>query len=438
MTKRYHDESEEQIKRYIHQLPRIQDARSKAEVYQKVRKQWDDAPQKKRRPVWLVPSLSAAALLLLFLLVPALFMERVPFTASDQPKQPESANQQQAQESDKADEEAVQEESENNQEETFQAEREEGPVVSDEEEESVNKQAEISQEPAVEIGETTMAFERYTEAVRTDDLQKDEQTVTVPFYDADTAVVVPLTFIIKVEENMMEAFEEISEDYAAANIGLHRSALEDVDWLNHPDEEGPLEAMFERDMSAMSSSESDVVVKSLEESLRFMNENELVLESNGKRGVELGKYGLMENVEQRKTQQGYYVYTTSENESFLVSGNASGLSEEYEKEPTFAEVLENMKTAEESSSVDPAIPEGVTIENVSEEGGSVQVVFSEDTSLADTPRSRAMLEAILFAAEDFGFEHVSFLGADMENELAQDYPAGEPMEVPVAPNYIEG
>ncbi|MFB4165167.1 hypothetical protein ACE1TI_15425 [Alteribacillus sp. JSM 102045] len=435
MKKRY--SSDERLKQKLQQLPQVHDSRSKDEIYQNVMKHKEKTPRKPQAGKWVFPTLSAAAaVLLLLVLLPNMSSTLEQFSSNEESVPQE---QQQAGESSAEDTQETEEnESNNNESDSSEViEREENDVKISEEEEEPAEETETNEEPPVEVGEKTPVYENYVTALTKDDIEQGEKAVTIPLQDLETSVIVPITFLIKESQESLEAFEELTEVYTGEDVGLDPSALQDIDWKSGEEEETPLEAEFEEEMPEASSSESEMIVKSLEESMRYLGENEVVLEHNGAEGVELGNYGVLDHYTIEQENRGYYVYTTNEDMSFLVSGNAANISTKNEDGElfTFFETLEQMKTAGENSSVEASIPQDMTIEDVKEENDLARVVFSGDSHIPENENGRLMIEAVLFAAADFGFERVSFEGENLGE--AEGYSLNDPIDVPVAPNQIE-
>ncbi|WP_158738585.1 hypothetical protein [Alteribacillus sp. YIM 98480] len=434
MTKRYSRSSDEQIKQKLQQLPQIRDNRTKEEVYQNIVKKTDNRANKRRPRKWVIPTLTtAAAFLLLLVLLPNMISTPKQFTADEDSN---SIEKRQAGENSTENITEQEEDADNNVEKPARSEQEESDItISEQEEESV-EETQIHEEPAVDVEDEDPIYDNYVTALTENDIEQGEKAVTIPLQDVETSVIVPLTFVISENQEALEAFEELTEEYTGEDVGLDPSALQHIDWDYAEEEESPLEVEFEEDLSEASSNESEMIVRSLEESMRYLGETEVILEQNGTEGIELGNYGVLDRYKIDQENRGYYVYT-NENRSFLVSGSGANISSTNENGEllTFHETLEHMKSTGENSSVDASIPENMTIEGVHEEQDLARVIFSKDSHLSENNNGRLMVEAVLFAAADFGFERVSFEGENLGE--AQGYKLNAPIDVPVAPNQIK-
>ncbi|SDI21604.1 hypothetical protein [Alteribacillus bidgolensis] len=442
MKKRYSRSSDELVKQNLQQLPQICDNRTKEEVYQNIVKKTGKYGNKRWPTKWVIPTLStAAALLLLLVLLPNMLSSPKQYTADE-----DSASIENRQAGENSTENITeQEETDNSLENPERSKQEENDItISEQDEESADETADKTaeetqthEEPAVDAEDEDPIYDNYVTALTEDDIEQGEKAVTIPLQDVETSVIVPLTFVISESQEPLEAFEELTEEFTGEDVGLDPSALQHIDWTFAGEEGSPLEAEFEEDLSEASSNESEMIVRSLEESMRYLGEKEVILEQNGEEGVELGNYGVLNRYRIDQENRGYYVYTTNENRSFLVSGSGANISSTNENGEllTFHETLEHMKSTGENSSVNASIPEDMVIKEVQEEQDLARVVFSKDSHLSENNNGRLMVEAVLFAAADFGFERVSFEGENLGE--AEGYKLHAPIDVPVAPNQIK-
>ena len=99
------------------------------------------------------------------------------------------------------------------------------------------------------------------------------------------------------------------------------------------------------------------------------------------------------------------------------------------------ETLERMKKGKEEIKIKAAIPEGVVIDHVQDRGDTVHITFDEGTEWPNEEQIEVMVDAMLFAAKDFGYEQVIFEGENIEN--LEEYGFNDPVRVPVAPNKVD-
>ncbi|MGY4691217.1 GerMN domain-containing protein [Salibacterium sp. K-3] len=423
--------SEERIKQSLEQLPQVKDKRPKEDIYHHIVKH----PQRaKQKPVkkWAMPAFSAAAaLILLLVLIPNMItMNNQSGSSGESSSQPEEEADMNVMEGSKDQEEASRE-----------ASRDEsgsgGNADSDASTQSreQTEETEVEKEPEVNTEETALTYNNYVPALPEEERGASETVATIAVQDPDASIVVPVTFTAS-SENKAALMDEKESGWNAAEFGLGNAPLHEVNWVDGG-ENSFLEADFSDAETPVSSAQSDMMVKSMQEMLRYTEESQVLLTNDGEAGVDLGGYGMTENYREQEDNRGYYMYTSETNDQFLVSQQAADLENSGEdgKLFTLAETLEQMKSVPENSAAAPSIPEEVSIESAGGENGMAEIVFSEETGLEGDGSLRWMMEAILFTAADFGYEQVRFEG--ISPDTSGGYPVEEPVDIPAAPNLIE-
>ncbi|MFZ4454455.1 hypothetical protein [Salibacterium aidingense] len=428
--RRFNHSSEEQIKQALEHLPRVEDKRSKEDIYQNIVRH-SSKPRQKPSKKWVVPAFSAAAAcLLLLVLVPNLM------SLNNQSGSPGGTGDNAEEEADMSTMEDSQTQERSNEEGSSDsgggATSENAPA--DEETEDSNS-ADIEEEPTVETGEKEVSYENYTAALKQEDIGQEENAVTIPLQNAQASLVVPVTFIAEPSQNPMETLEQQSDNYNGEELGLGPSPLRNIDWTDGGDNTF-LEADFDEKETPVSSAESNLIVKSLSETLRYRDETEVLLTDDGDSGVDLGSYGMMEHYTEEENNRGYYVYTSDTGRSFLVSQQAADLENSNQNGEllTFDETLEHMQSVPDESNAEPSIPADVSFEAVEEEDGAARVAFAENSEFPEEGNVRWMMESILFTAADFGYDQVVFEGISAEE--AGGYPVNQPVDIPIAPNRV--
>ncbi|MDQ0299939.1 hypothetical protein J2S78_002386 [Salibacterium salarium] len=425
MSKR-NDSSEKKIEQMLTQMPRVKDERSKDEIYQKIKQQSQKRiPTKKK---WAVPAFSVvAAMLLLLVLVPNVLN----FTNQTSPNGSNESNGDNSTGIGTMEDQDEEKEKDTNELESSEAEKKES---TEEYAMEPTEDEETAKEPSVKLGDDSFSHENYVTALNEGDMEENQTAVTVPLQDAETSMIVPVSFAVEDDEDYIETFEQWNEEFSGEDIGLDPSPLRDVDWSKES-EESTLEADFEEEESLVGSAESNMVVRSLEESLRFLEETEVTLFEEEEQGVDFGNYGVMETYTAEQDNRGYYAYTSDADMTFLVSQNAANIRKTNQSGEllTFEETLNQMKTEHDVSEATASIPDTVTINQVAEDGDLARVVFSQDSEFPDSENIQLMVDAILFTASDFNFERVSFEGVPEDMEA---FNVDEPVEIPVAPNQV--
>ncbi|MFD2705934.1 GerMN domain-containing protein [Salibacterium lacus] len=421
--------SEERIKQSLEQLPQVKDKRPKEDIYQNI-VQRSRTSKQKTSGKWVMPAFSAAAaLILLLVLIPnMLTLNNQSGSSTDNSSSPEEREETNIQEEppgSQDDPRAADSSSDN------ESGREEEMTKSNEQ----PQQSEVEKEPSVNTGETNLTYDQYTGALTEEQMDESQTAATIAVPDPEAKLVVPVTFTASAD-NKATLMDEKNETWNPAQVGLAASSFEGVDWIDGGDN-SLLEADFTEAETPDSSTQSEMIVKGLDEILRYTDETQVLLTDDGQAGVDLGNYGIVENYRQKENNRGYYMYTSETNDQFLVSQQGTGMTNSHENGELFTlkETLEQMKTVPENSPVGPSIPKEASIESAGGESGTAEVVFSEESSIGESANLRWMIESILFTAADFGYEQVRFEGITPEN--SGGYPVEEPVSIPEAPNFME-
>ncbi|RSL29639.1 hypothetical protein D7Z54_30090 [Salibacterium salarium] len=429
---KYNDSSEERIEQMMKKMPHVRDDRSKEEIYQNILKQSQIRQANPKRKKWVVPAFSAvAAFLLLLVLIPNLmnFSSQTSPDASNESSSGESSADIGTMEENSVEK---QEEKSSDSSSSETAEREE---ITENQPTQDTQEEEIAEEPSVKLGEESFSYENYVTSLSQEDVGDEQSTVTVPLQDEETSIIVPVSFVVSSGGDSVETFEQMNEQFNGEDIGLDPSPLRNIDW-SKASEDSSLQADFRGEDPLVGSSESNTVVRSLEESLRFLEETEVTLLEEDEQGVDLGNYGVLESYTANQDNRGYYVYTSDADMTFLVSQNAANIGNTNQGGDllAFGETLEQMQMPHDNSDAKPSIPESVSINEVQENGDVARVVFSQDSEFPGRENTELMIDAILFTASDFGFERVLFEGEALEG--IEGYNVEEPIDVPIAPNQV--
>lgn len=236
------------------------------------------------------------------------------------------------------------------------------------------EKAEIFMEEAMLEDEKTY-FYAFNEAM----LQKGEQIATIPYFDESKTVLVPLSFVIREGENVLQRVDEIRNNFDATLFGLENTLLKTADLS---EKEGKLIIQFP--------------TKEIMQIERWLEGIEMFARSLHYEQFTI----LFDDQKQTYTVRdddiyGYYVYETKMNNVMLVPFPLEVVS--------FSEALEKMKDAPDKFIKAP-IPKEASF-RVEERGKDVYVRFHEPIRLKDET-----IEAILLAAKHFQYDYVQFEG----------------------------
>lgn len=424
------DQKDEKIIQQLKQMPRVTDERSKNEIYHAVEEGLYRNRHVHRPTPWKVPVMTAVAVILLFLLFTPSFTTLWQNSALPEGEK-ESTERAQQEKLSYDEERELEEEISLSQDENEPSEVEEQEPESGQEMEQTPPDTEEPTVPTTDV-ETI----QYTSSLTEEELQTGETFVTIPLLvkEEGTSFIIPLTFKTRSDKNRIKLYEQYNKEYSGEELGFDGSPLQHITW---EEKDGNVVATFEKDVSSIEKEESEAIVHGIEESLRFIREQlEVQFTYNGEVGVQLGNFGRLENYPITHDNRGYYVYST-DSYTFLVSGKGANISmtnhdgEMYSLEET----LERMKKGKEEIKIKAAIPEGVVIDHVQDRGDTVHITFDEGTEWPNEEQIEVMVDAMLFAAKDFGYEQVIFEGENIEN--LEEYGFKDPVRVPVAPNKVD-
>ncbi|MDE5416100.1 hypothetical protein [Alkalihalobacterium chitinilyticum] len=359
----------EEFANKMKQLPKVKDHRSKDEIFRNIQKQIKAAePQKRRRP-WLMPTLaSATAAVLLLALIPMILSN--------------------------GSEEAL----------PYAEEAEAGEMFMVDMDEALE-----------EATETTMEYTNYISAIIESNLQEDQRVVTIPFLDEQAMFIVPLSFIVRDDDTVLNQISSILEEYDPSTVGLLASPLEGV---TMEEVSNTTVSVNIPQVPAGSANENMLMesIKSVIEPLGYERFNILV---DGQRGVDIGSYGPVEEMSVTSAPSGYTAYENSTGRTFLVVGGlgeVTGLN--------FEDIVQLMTS----------VTSGIVIDTIETSDQAATILFGQGTELTIHEEALILVEAILLTAKDFKIEEVEFKNAGVEE--FGPYQLNDRISTEISPNGI--
>ncbi|AND41283.1 hypothetical protein [Cytobacillus oceanisediminis] len=410
--------SDEQLQELLRQLPKIKDDRDPRDIYQTI----EIKMGKQKNKTWILPSIAAAAaLLLLFILVPNLMSWQ---ESAD--KQVES----------KADQSTSSEQitSENN---TFlEAKEEDSELIAQEKGSEEQDQAELSAEPEAEaevndeeISQKTVASESSPTAVYEEDLAgKEVLTYAIP--DQAAQNIVPVSVLV--DENPARTKFELFED-TMGRLTEDEWGLEDY---------YPLKANFTYDQGnkmltvdvpadhpySMSSTTELLLEKVLSNIMNNLDIEKINLMTEGEIGIEFSHYGYREEFIPENSNGNliyYFLYPNgADSTPFLVP-----LREQLN---SIKDALTAMKQNRTENNLQASIPEDIDFETEEIQDGKLLIRFNNESEIIDDESTLHAIEAILLTAKDFDFDTVKLENADVDK--IGKFDLTEELKVPIAAN----
>ncbi|MCD8501598.1 MAG: hypothetical protein LRY71_07895 [Bacillaceae bacterium] len=368
--RRSSDWDEEMIEQQLRQLPKIMDKQSKEELYHKIQLNLNRTSDRKKINVaWILPTVASAAILFLAYLIAPTFI----------------GDEQMA-----IDERGYKEE------------------VQEEMTLEMANYTDINDEVSLYVG-----------AAEADEVVYGEQLLTLAFtalYDTGE-LAVPITLNVE-GESLLERIQQAKENFVLHDeFGLGHFPSLDMASVSEVDQNTlQIDFLNDHNLESLSSAQTVMYSVALEETFFALGYNKLTFTTGEKPGVEFGQIGDWYEVDLNKPSLGYFVYTSKAGFQFLVRGRAiqSLVGEFYDAHLSFEEELLLMKQAELPTGIRSPIPEHVNIVSTFGEKDQVTIVLN-DYEASSEQEALIMIEAILFAARDFGYTGVKFEGVKTQH-----------------------
>ncbi|MGM0846007.1 MAG: hypothetical protein ACQEUT_13610 [Bacillota bacterium] len=394
MRKNKWDETE--IENLLSEMPSFKDNRSRKEIYEAV-----DRSNVRRKPnSWGYPAIAGiAALLILFLITPSLF------NSSNQPLYENSA-------ADMASDDAGEAGSPQEEMASMQ-ETEENAVLDD----SSSNNAESTQQSLMEKVETTERTNVYEE----DLLQYDLFTFGLVTPDA---FVVPVSVLAEKKDSVdwPERYKDISEKMPEQSWGFDEYYPLGGTLEFNEDKNELTYTVTEKELTNPGSGGEDIFYDSIAVSLKGSGYEKVILQKEDGTVPLFSHMGEISEIPKAgSSNKGFYKYTLSNEESYLVNGDTDYKNIE--------EALQGMKISP-NSLYEPLIPDNLQVSTVIE-NNQLTISFAEPLNL-NGEIDPLFIEALLMTASEFGYKEVMF--SNIETSSWKGFDFSEPVSVPVSPN----
>lgn len=369
MTKNYRW-NDDDVKQLLNELPKVEDTRTKMEVWAKIQHR-----KRIKQPYWFFPTALVAALLLfVYISFPSSFH-----------------NEEQSMEMSDA----------------SLAEESRAPQYSKE------------MAPLSSAKDTLVPQQTYVVHENT------SQIVTVGLLDETNQIVIPVSFIGNGEEPSANQIQHLLKQFNDEEYGLETNELEKIEMYDA----NSVVQMNVPSQNIESMTYDEQTFKNLlRETFRWQHYDKVELFTNHQPGIQLpiGDKVTEVNIEQL-LKKGYFLFQPKDvNRSFLVPSAKS-----YE---TIDEAFRAMKRGDRqfNSALNPTILPEIVIEKVEKEQQLLKVTFEEGTDFLNENAAIIMIEAMLMTAKEFGYKYVKFEGLNRSSIGEMD--VTEPIKVPYSPN----
>lgn len=402
-----HKWSDEQLEDLLSQMPKINDNRSKEEIFQNMTIKLN----RRKQRVWLMPTAAtAAALLLFFILAPNLFNWQLSEEKSMGDAVSRSVSEQMKEE--KADNSEV--------------------AIESTEKEKSEESVEISSfnENEDKINYKSIPTEDFSTALYEEDLNGME-VLTYEIPDKNAGAIVPVSILVEKQENKskFELFEENMENLREEEWGLS--------------EYYPLKAQLSLDKDSriltvdvpavndydVSLTTENLFKKILTNAMIEYNIDKISLMTDGKPGIDFGENGFHTEfvVDEKPGNHAFYFYYPNETNKkpFIIPFG--------EKISSITEALKEMKYNREVANLYASIPSELNFETVENpEKQLLTLTFSEDSNLNNDESTVHTIEAILLTAKEFNYRAVKL--ENVHIEMIGRFNLNEEIKVPIAAN----
>jgi hypothetical protein len=378
--------SDKQLEELLRQMPKIHDNRNPRDIYQNL------SIKKRKRPAWLIPGFAAAAaLLLFFLLVPKMLNGTQ--NSLDSAKQEESSSEAKMSQSDD------------------------------------HSSLLMKKEDSKSGSEPEMRITEINKNALYDDEVGDGTVITYWIPDSQAQNLVPISIVVAPDNNknwltiFTESMELLNEeewglaDYYPLNAKFEldetkNTVIVDVP-KNHPYGQG-------------STAEINFITTLKNNIASNSNVNKILLKTDGQPGVELGNYGVLEEIEVKpEGKHAYYFYKPDGMDTtYLVPST-----------DTYQDInaaLEAMKTDQQEQALKASLIPSFPIKDVTAKENKLIITLDENAAMENSQETVNSYEAILLTAKEFGIDTITIVNAPIQ--LLGPFDLTKEMKVPLAPN----
>ncbi|MEH7495439.1 hypothetical protein [Neobacillus niacini] len=379
--------SDKQLEELLRQMPQIHDDRNPRDIYQNL------SIKKRKRPAWLIPGFAAAAaLLLFFLLVPKMLNGTQ--NSFDSAKQEESSSEAEMSKSDD------------------------------------HSSLLMKKEDSISGSEPEMRITEMNKNSLYDDEVGDGTVITYWIPDSQAQNLVPISIVITPDNNknwltnFTESMELLNEeewglsDYYPVNAKFElddtkNTVIVDVP-KNHQYGQG-------------STAEINFITTLKNNIASNSNVNKIMLKTDGQPGIELGNYGVLEEIEVKpEGKHAYFFYKPDGMDTTYLVPSIDTYQD-------ISAAFEAMKTDHQELGLTASLVPSFPIKGVTTKENKLIITLEENAEMENNLETVYSYEAILLTAKDFGIDTITILNAPIQ--LLGPFDLTQEMKVPLAPNH---
>lgn len=382
-------------------MPQVQDRQSQDELYRKISaRMQDEQVRKKSTKTWVLPSIAAVAAVLLMMVIGPSFLN---FSggSSDESAGVEEANEEMA---------------------TMEGEQDSTSLTADEEQAGI-----ASTEESTEFRMATAEVDHLV-------TENNGMFITLGIPSIEGNTMIPITYMVE-EDNTsrLELLERLFDQFPYEQYGLSPTVLTEVSFEEV--EGNKVIVTVPSEFTLNGSGQDFAFYDGIQETLRWMNYTEAIVQKEDGSKVELGNIGAIEFIPfSPMTNKGVFLHTSKTGSTYLVPSKPQSRDLN-----SIEEALDAMKTGIDNFELQPSIPANITLESTNIDEDSLSITFGENEVIQEDPIHALMIKAILLTAKEFGYEDVTFNNTPDElgglSLVVNDQP--NPIPVPLAPNQID-
>lgn len=263
-------------------------------------------------------------------------------------------------------------------------------------------------------------------------IKKDQDILIFGVPDQQGQNVIPLSLIIKKQDSpYVELLDEYKGEFEPRKLGLGHYFLTDFNLKEGKGKDILIDVPEKNDLN-LGSVYNNIFNQSVFESFRGSGYLNAQYFTGGKRGILFGEMAEPENgiSLSRYENKGYLIFQKDKDAPEFLAPSPFNFK-------SFYAALMDMRKSKEEWHLQSSIPENVAIEKSvgNEKLKQVVVFFKKGTELEDIPKNRLMIEAIMMAAKEFGYQSISFEGIKKPQRIG-NIQLHKKNKVPLAPNPI--
>ncbi|WP_277673663.1 hypothetical protein [Piscibacillus halophilus] len=407
MSKHHNDD--DSIKKLLSEMPQIKDDRSFEEYYEQISKEINkNFIQTKNKKGWLLPILTSAAALFLFVIIGLQFINSDETTDGVFQLSEDNENETEDKPTDQGDEDMEMAESNH----IDDGDEESSPNI---EESEVEEEVEVEKESEQDEANTMNSLDT---RVLTEDQANEQDTnyITYTESEPESQFFIPLTYMLPSEEDPHVFFNE-SEQFVGQIDEFNQQFYQNMTFVGMNHESEPVIQVEEDNFQGAATEMYLFEALSFFETLGYES---VELQDQEGESLDLPHAGSIEEYTFKEQKALYKLYQSNTGDSYW--------GKKYlEQNTTIIDALNELKNEEEFGPIEPPIPGDINFEII-EQGELLEVILESELELGNNLSTQRMIESILLTAKTFGFREVQFLNIEMDS--VGPYDLTNPIEVP--------